>query len=136
MPATIIRATQFHEFPVQIMQRSRVGPIALVPDFKVQTVAARAVGEVTAEMVTDSSGAATEGTTFDVAGPEIAYMPDLARKACRRLGWKTRVVAVPVPGRAGRSMRRGGLAPDGPCRIAGPAFDEWLAGGDVFLVGG
>lgn len=131
LPATIVRATQFHEFPVQIMRRSRLGPVALMPDFKVQTVAARAVGEVVAGVLEEPS----PGTTIDVAGPEVGYLPDLARNACTRLGWNTRVVAVPVPGRAGRSMRRGGLTPDGPARIAGPAFDEWLAGDDVFLVG-
>ena len=131
LPVSIVRATQFHEFPVQIMQRSKFGPVALMPDFQVQTVAARAVGEVVADVVSEPP----TDTTIDVAGPEVGYLPDLARKACRRLGWSTRVVAVPVPGRTGRSMRRGGLTPDGPARIAGPSFDEWLAGEDVFLVG-
>ncbi|HET6916246.1 MAG TPA: SDR family oxidoreductase [Acidimicrobiales bacterium] len=135
LPASIIRATQFHEFPVQIMQRSKVGPVAMVPDFRVQTVAARAVGEVVAEIVLDSGETVAPGSTVDVAGPDVAYLPDLARRACRRLGWSTRVVPVPVPGRTGRSMRRGGLTPEGPARIVGPAFDDWLGGDDVFLVG-
>jgi len=135
LPASIIRATQFHEFPVQIMQRSKVGPVALVPDFRVQTVAARAVGEVVAEIVVGAGETLAPGSTIDVAGPEVSYMPELARKACRRLGWSTKVVPVPVPGRTGRSMRRGGLTPDGPARIVGPTFDDWLGGEDVFLVG-
>ena len=131
LPATIVRATQFHEFPVQIMLRARLGPVALMPDFQVQTVAARSVGEVLAGVV----GNPPAETTLDVAGPAVAQLPDLARKACRRLGWNTRVVAVPVPGRTGRAMRKGGLTPQGEARIAGPSFDEWLAGEDVFLVG-
>ena len=133
LPASILRATQFHEFPVQIMNRSKMGPVALVPDFKIQPVAARAVGGTVAGMV--GAPEPDTGTTTDVAGPEVGYMPDLARMACRRLGWSTRVVPVPVPGRTGRSMRRGGLAPEGPALIVGPTFEEWLQGSDVFLVG-
>lgn len=131
LPATIVRATQFHEFPVQIMLRAKLGPVALMPDFQVQTVAARSVGEVVAGVVGDPPAE----TCLDVAGPDVAHLPDLARRACRRLGWSTRVVAVPVPGRTGRAMRTGGLTPQGGARIAGPSFDEWLAGVDVFLVG-
>lgn len=130
LPATIVRATQFHEFPVQIMQRSRLGPVALMPGFKVQSVAARAVGEVVADLLTHPPAEAK----VDVAGPEVGYLPELARKACRRLGWSTRVFAVPVPGRSGRSMKAGGLTPDGPARIVGPTFDEWLAGDDVLAM--
>ena len=131
LPATIVRTTQFHEFPVQVMMRAKLGPIALMPDFEVRTVAARSVGEVVAGVVENPP----PETILDVAGPDVAHLPDLARKACRRLGWTTHVVAVPLPGRTGRAMRRGGLTPDGEARIAGPSFDEWLAGEDVFLVG-
>lgn len=131
LPATIVRATQFHEFPVQIMKRAKVGPVALMPDFKVQSVAARSVGEVVADVVANPPS----GTTLDVAGPDIAELPDLARRACVRLGSNARVVAVPVPGRIGKAMRTGGLTPGPGARIVGPSFDEWLMGEDVFLVG-
>jgi hypothetical protein len=43
LTATIVRATQFHEFPGQILQMTRRGPIAVVPRMRVQTVAASAV---------------------------------------------------------------------------------------------
>jgi len=45
LPATIVRATQFHEFPAQIFGRTRMGPVAMVPRMRVQPIAARTVGE-------------------------------------------------------------------------------------------
>lgn len=131
LPATILRATQFHEFPVQIMDRFRLGPIAVMPRMRVQTVAARALGEVVAEVAAEPS----PGTTINVAGPRSADLVELARAVIVRRGDKQRLIPVPIPGRAGRAMRSGGLLPAGDARLVGPTFDEWLTGDDVFLVG-
>ena len=40
VPVTIVRATQFHEFPAQILGRARFGPLAAMPVMRVQPVAA------------------------------------------------------------------------------------------------
>ncbi|MBV8463259.1 MAG: NAD(P)H-binding protein, partial [Acidimicrobiales bacterium] len=37
---TIVRATQFHEFPGQILDRSSLGPLAAVPTMTIQPIAA------------------------------------------------------------------------------------------------
>ena len=70
----------------------------------------------------------------DVAGPAAADLVDLARAVLRRWGTKGRVVPLIVPGRTGRAMRAGALLPGGGARIAGPTFDEWLAGPDIEAV--
>ncbi len=130
LPVTIVRATQFHEFPAQIMQRAHAGPVYLMPRMRVQTVAARSVGEV----VVNLAASPPEDTTVDVAGPAVAELVDLARAVIRRRGGSGQVVAIPVPGRAGRAMRSGALTPAAGALIAGPTFEEWLPGPDIDAV--
>src|SRR5487761_2599421 len=48
-PSSVLRATQFHEFAGQMLDRSR-GPLAVVPRMLVQPIAAREVGEALAEL--------------------------------------------------------------------------------------
>jgi len=130
VPVTILRATQFHEFAAQVMQRVKLGSIRIVPRFRVQTVAARTVGEVAVEL----AATPPEETTIDLAGPEQAELVDQARATARRLGLDLRIIATGIPGRAGRDMKAGALIPSGPARIAGPSFEEWLPGPDVEAV--
>lgn len=131
IPASILRATQFHEFPIQIMNQFRLGKLALVPRMRVQTVAARAVGETAAELIARPP----DGTRVEVAGPDVRDLVDLARAAASRLGHGTRVFGVPVPGRLGRDIRAGALLASGDVRIVGPTFEDWLAGEDALAVG-
>jgi uncharacterized protein YbjT (DUF2867 family) len=131
IPATVVRATQFHEFPAQIMQRTKAGPVAMVPNMVVQTVAARAVGRA---VVAAAAAEQLEHKTIDVAGPEKAELVDLAKKIVKRLGRQVTVLSVPVPGRSGRAMRSGALTPGPGARIVGPTFEEWLAGDDIDAV--
>jgi uncharacterized protein YbjT (DUF2867 family) len=143
LPVTILRATQFHEFSAQVMQRSRFGPVALVPRFTVQTVAARAVGEVAVELA-ESPPAPSEAQTdgggdgpaviVDLAGPTTASLVDQARAIVRRRGDRTRVIPFSIVGRTGRAMKTGGLTPGPGARVEGPAFEEWLAGPDIEAV--
>lgn len=131
LPASIVRATQFHEFPVQIMERFRLWQIAFMPHMRVQTVAARALGDVVAGVATDPPAE----TIINVAGPQPEDLVDLAKAVIARRRDKLRLVSMPIPGRAGRAMRSGGLLPPSDARLVGPTFKEWIAGDDVFAVG-
>ena len=131
LPASIVRATQFHEFPVQIIDRFRLGQIAFMPRMRVQTVAARALGNLIAELAAHPSAE----TSINVAGPQPADLVDLARAVIVRRDDKLHLVPVPIPGRAGRAMRAGALLPPGDARLVGPTFEEWLGGDDVLAVG-
>lgn len=122
IPATVLRATQFREFPGQLLDRLK-GPVALVPRMRSQTVAA---SEVAAHLVDLAEGPA-RGMTDEMAGPEVHEMPELARRLVQARGQRRLVVPTRLPGEVGRQMAGDGLLP----RREGPrgriTFSEWLA---------
>lgn len=126
VPATILRATQFHEFPAQVLAAARKGPIAPMVRMRSQPVAARTVGQHLVRLAETQTGGVAE-----VAGPEVHEMPDLARRLLSARGVRAWVVPVPVPGSAARAMRGDALLATQATTIDGPSFDEWLASEDA-----
>ncbi|MFS8478186.1 MAG: NAD(P)H-binding protein [Micromonosporaceae bacterium] len=124
VPATVLRATQFHEFAGQMLDRMRLGPLSLVPDMLVQPIAAAEVAVALAEVVE----AGPAGRVPDIAGPRQEHLPHLARRLVRHTGQRRAVVSVRLPGAAGRAMRSGGVLPGPDAQLRGPSFDEWLNG--------
>ncbi len=127
VPFTILRATQFHEFPGQLIDRLPKAPAALVPVMTVprmrsQPIAAREVGEALAQI----AAAAPMGRAPDLAGPQVHDMPDLVRLVWRARGNRRPVVGFRVPGRMGKALAGGGLLPDGPGPRGTQTFAEWL----------
>ncbi|MDO9455543.1 SDR family oxidoreductase [Nocardioides sp.] len=121
-PWSVLRATQFHEFAEQVLHFVTVGPVSVVPRMTSQPVAAREVGEALVDLVE----AGPSGRAPDLAGPEVLPMHRLARRVSRARGLGRLVVAVPVPGAAGRGMRDGSLTP-GDAGVRGrTTFDAWL----------
>jgi uncharacterized protein YbjT (DUF2867 family) len=123
VPATVLRATQLHEFAGQLLDRMP-GPIAFVPRMRVQPVAAREVARSLAELVVGPA----VGTAPELAGPEVHDLVDLVRRYLRALGRKRPVVPVRLPGSVGREMANGALLPTGPGPRGMETFDEWLTG--------
>ncbi|MEV6876139.1 NAD(P)H-binding protein [Amycolatopsis sp. NPDC051128] len=119
VPATIVRATHFHEFPGQLVGRTRDGDHATVFDLRVQTVAATAVA---AALVEVAEGPA-QGRTPDIAGPEPAEVLDLARAFVDyfdlRLELRTDDHTV-------TGIAENGLLPRPGATILGPTYAEWL----------
>ena len=130
--ATIVRATQFHEFPAQVLTRTQRGPIALMFRGRSQPVAAREVGRLLVEVAT---APARDGGRIEVAGPAVEELPEMARKLLAARGSKARVIPIPLPGAAGRAMRAGSLLPSPAARISGPTFDDWLQSADARRTG-
>ena len=125
---TVLRATQFHEFPGQILSRSTFGPVSVVPGLRVQTVAARSVA---AALVDATAAGPSRGRLADVAGPGPARdLPALARAVLERESRRSTVLALRVPGAIGREVRAGALLPASDGLLVGPTFEEWLAGPD------
>jgi uncharacterized protein YbjT (DUF2867 family) len=122
LPVSIVRATQFHEFPAQILARTQMGPFAVVPRMKIQPIAARTVGEALVDVATNPTGA----RILEVAGPEAADLVDLVRTLIAH--WGPRVVVIPlhVPGAAGKAMRLGAMVPTPDVAITRPSFSQWL----------
>jgi uncharacterized protein YbjT (DUF2867 family) len=123
VPVTILRSTQFHEFPLVLITRTK-GPVVPVPKMRSQTVAA---SDVAQELVRLAQGEPV-GRALDIAGPDVHEMPDLARRLLAHRGSSRRVVTVPIPGGVGRAMAGGGLLPLGEHTRATLTFEQWLTG--------
>lgn len=124
-PVSVLRATQFHEFPGQLMGRTR-GPFVIMPRMRVQTVAAREVGEA---LVALAAGPAV-GRAPDLGGPEERQLTDLAALLLRARGSRKPLLKVSLPGAAGKAMRSGALLPRDGTR-GSVTFEQWLAAGGV-----
>ena len=128
VPATVLRATQFHEFALQVASRATAAGVALVPSIRVQTVAARSVAE---QLVDAAAAGPHRGRLADVAGPPPpGVLADRTRAAFERAGRRTKVVSVPPFGSALEGVREGALLPAADATITGPSFEAWLDGPD------
>ncbi|MBM9467080.1 SDR family oxidoreductase [Nakamurella leprariae] len=143
VPTSVLRATQFHEFPVQMLERVS-GPVAIAPRMRSQPIAAR---EVAVALVHLALGAPV-GRAPDLAGPEVLEMPDLMRRVVaaqgeeesrergtgerglRPIRRRRLVLAVRLPGAVGRAMAGDGQLPTGPGPRGTQTFDEWLVSAD------
>jgi len=121
-PASVLRATQFHEFAGQFLDRMR-GPIAVIPKMLVQPVAAREVAVALVAL----AAAEPVGLAAELAGPEQHQLLDLARRVVRARGQRRLVLGVRPPGRAGRAAATSGLLPTGPGPRGTMTFAEWLS---------
>jgi len=122
--ATVLRATQFHEFAEQMLERGKAGPVVVVPHMRSATVAAAEVAVALVDLAENPNPG-----TVEMGGPEEHDMPDLVRRVAEARGAKARVVAVKVPGSAGKAMTDGSLIPKDPWRTGIQTFDDWLTGG-------
>jgi uncharacterized protein YbjT (DUF2867 family) len=122
VPWTVLRATQFHEFPAQLLDRIK-GPVVPVPAGPAATVAAR---EVAGHLLALATGPAL-GHAPELAGPEVHGLPALVRQLMPVAGRRGLVVPVRLPGRTGQLTARGALLPAGPGPRGQQTFAEWLA---------
>jgi uncharacterized protein YbjT (DUF2867 family) len=119
---SIARVTQFHEFAAQLLNRMRMGPVAAIPHMRMQPID---LAEVAGQLL-DCAEAEPAGRVADLGGPQEEDLFELATRWAKHIGSKTRLIAIPLPGRAGRAVKAGGLlVGDGARR--GRTFEEWLA---------
>lgn len=119
VPWSVLRATQFHEFAGQLLERVP-GPVAVVPAMKVQPIAVREVAEALVALAVGEP----RGMAGDLAGPRVESLVVMARRLVAAGGARRRpVVPLWLPG----PMGRGGLLPTGPGPRGVETFDEWLA---------
>lgn len=127
VPWTVLRATQFHEFAGQTLDRVP-SPLAVVPRMRTQPVAAR---EVAQHLVRLATGPA-QGMAPDLAGPRVEQLVDMVRRLLRARHERRLVVPVRMPGAVGAGMAGDGLLPvageTGETGARGvQTYDEWLA---------
>jgi uncharacterized protein YbjT (DUF2867 family) len=118
--ATVVRATQFHEFAAMVMSWTRRGDVATVPPLLVQPVAAADVGDALARAALGDPAGMTE-----VAGPEPQDLVDMARRTLAAHGERLRLVPA-WRGPFGVEMAGEVLLP-GPAAVVAPTtFEQWL----------
>jgi uncharacterized protein YbjT (DUF2867 family) len=120
VPVSILRATQFHEFPGQYLEWSS-GRLVVVPKWLAQPVAAREVGALLARLAVGAPVPMTE-----LAGPRQERMADLLRQVLAARGERRRVLEVRVPGATGRAMAAGGGLPGPGVTLGTQTFSGWL----------
>jgi uncharacterized protein YbjT (DUF2867 family) len=124
LPWTILRATQFHEFAADLLDRLTRLPLIPAPrGWRLQPID---VDEVAAQLAA-AVDAGAAGRLPDLGGPEVLALQDLLRGYLRAARRRRLVVPLPMPGSFSAAFRAGAnLAPDG--RGGGRTFAEFLAG--------
>lgn len=125
VPVSILRTTQFHEFPGQYLDRAK-GPVVIVPRWRVQPVAAWEVGIALASLAVKPPVPMSQ-----LGGPREENMADLVRqvadaRAARGRGGKRRVIEVRVPIAAVKAMATGGSLPGPDVPRGTQTFADWL----------
>jgi uncharacterized protein YbjT (DUF2867 family) len=124
IPARILRAAQFHEFVVQLLDWGRENGASYVPKMRTQLVAARAVAEVLADLATEPDDRLGPA---EVAGPRVETLVDMARLLAARRRDPTQVEERGDPADPdGELLENGGLLPGPDAALRGPTFEEWL----------
>ncbi len=124
VPFTIVRATQFHEFAAQMVERSSYGPVVIVPRMKSAPIAASEVATV----LVDIAAGVPQEMAPEVGGPGVESVPDMTKRLLRKQGSKRPVLKARIPGKAGRGLANGSLIPANPGTTGTQTYDEWLAG--------
>lgn len=127
IPATVLRATQFHEFAGMVVGWSGRDGAAVVPPLLLQPVAAR---DVALALVSAATGE-PQGLARDLAGPETQDLVDMARRTLAVRGDNTRLIPSWRGGLFGLEMAGEVLLPAPSAVVAPTAFDAWLASEDA-----
>lgn len=110
IPFTTLRATQFHDLVLLVLQQLVKLPLVPSPkDFRLQPVDA---GDV-AGRLTELALARPAGLVPDLGGPRIYQFSELMRAYLRTTSRRRLIVPVPMPGKGAATFRSGGnLTPD------------------------
>ncbi|MFG2477928.1 SDR family oxidoreductase [Streptomyces fagopyri] len=121
-PWTVLRATQFHEFAEQTLDRVPK-PLAVVPRMRTQPVAAREVAQHLVRLAL----APAQGMAPELAGPRAEQLVDMVGRLLRARRGRRLLLPVRMPGATGAAMTGDGLLPAGPGPRGTQTFDAWLA---------
>src|SRR5205823_5276882 len=123
LPWTLLRAAQFHQLILLVVQYMAKLPVIPLPaGFRFQPVDA---GEVADQMAQLALGRPI-GLAPDIAGPKVYSMADLLRIYLQATHRHRLLIPIPLPGQAARAIRAGAnLAPE---RAVGHrTWEEFLA---------
>lgn len=125
VPATVLRATQFHTFPAQLASTLGLGPMRMCLRQPVQPVDVETVVDHLLRLVDGEE----EGRTVCLGGPQRLLMTTACRRTFRARGERRLVLPLVLPGTSARAARRGAALPGPDAILAGRSFDEWIEAG-------
>ena len=127
VPARVLRAAQFHEFVPQLVDWGTQDDVAYVPKMRTQLVAARTVAEALVDLATAPD--APSGPVPEIAGPREESLEAAATLLAERRADPVKIVAVSNPDDPDAEANESGvLLPSPHATLAGPTFEQWLAG--------
>lgn len=122
IPFTVLRATQFHSFPGEIL--GMLGGRLFVGGLKIQPIGVEDVATRLAELATGEPA----GRVADIGGPEILDAGDILHRLQAAGRANRRVMSIHLPGKTFAAFKAGhhltGLPGYGT-----QTFNEWLASG-------
>ena len=121
--ASVLRSTQFHPLVHRMFEATSRFGILPAGGALLQPVDPQEVARVLAEHLS----AEPWSERVQVAGPEILSLSELAHSWRTVTGRRRVLMAMPLPGRMGRSLRRGALTTQEAIR-GQLGFADWLAG--------
>ncbi len=128
VPATVLRATQFHSLAAFFGTAARVGPLTFsIGTMRIQPVD---IDWVAGRLTDYATGPAPSGyrRATDVAGPTAYTAVEMAQRLATHDGRPTaRVVRIPPFLPVLRSLDQGGILPGPEAEIGGQTFEDWLA---------
>jgi uncharacterized protein YbjT (DUF2867 family) len=122
-PHTLLRTTMLHEFVRRLVDHAATTHLVRLPPVRVQPVAA---DEVAAEIVRLALGAPLNGA-FELAGPEVHFLDELARQVLAGTGDLRPVEADHTAFYLGARLEAGTDALLPAWRTSRRTFDEWHA---------
>jgi uncharacterized protein YbjT (DUF2867 family) len=124
LPWTTLRAAQFHDLVLTVMQAMAKLPVIPVPGgLRFEPVDA---GEVAARLV-ELTLDAPAGLVPDLAGPKVYGMADLLRGYLRARGKRRPMMPVRMPGKVGRAYRAGENLSDDGATVGTRTWEAFLA---------
>lgn len=127
IPVRIVRAAQFHELVLQLVEAGMQDGTVYLPKMRTQLVAARTVGETVAGAAV---GISDGSAPIEIAGPREETLVEAARLLVAHRGESVPVEAVSNPDDPDDALyEQGALLPGPNAILAGPTFAEWLASG-------
>lgn len=119
VPATIVKATQLHEFATIPAVVSFSDDDVCVHDWLIQPIAADSVADV----LVNAALGQPQATTLLISGPQTIRLPELTARYLQRIADQRRVRAVPADLPA---LTDGVLQAPREAAILGPDVDTWL----------
>lgn len=128
LPATVVRATQFHSLAAFFARVGTVGPVAFtLSGMRIRPVDISWVARRLAEIATGPRPARPE-LGRELTGPEEFYLTEIAALVAQHSGRKPPVaLGIPPMGGTMRAFAEGAVLPGPDAEVGGEPFEEWLA---------